>query len=186
VSPDLPDAYEGEVGPVEVQGDSLPVHDASVSPDPAVGMTAPIVIGQDFDGNTVRIDAAKDGTTLAIFLAHWCPHCNREVPRINELRDAGAFPDDLNIVGVSTGISPDRPNWPPSEWFKDMDWTYPVIADGVDMQKQNFIAADAYGLDGFPFLTLIDSNGKVLARTSGEMEKEDLLKWIDDNLPQQA
>jgi len=186
VSPDLPDAYEGEVGPVEVQGTSLPEHDASLPSDPAVGMAAPIVIGQDFDGNTVRIDAAKDGMTLAVFLAHWCPHCNREVPRINELRDAGSFPADLNIVGVSTGISPDRPNWPPSQWFEDMDWTYPVIADGVDMKRQTFIAADAYGLDGFPFLTLIDSDGKVLARTSGEMEKEDLLKWIDDNMPQQA
>ena len=184
VSPDLPDVYEGEVGPVEVQGASLPeLPDSSGDNDPAKGLAAPVVIGEDFDGNTVRIDAANDGVTLAVFLAHWCPHCNREVPRINELRDAGAFPEDLNIIGVSTGISPDRPNWPPSEWFEDMDWTYPVIADGVDMERQTFIAADAFGLDAFPFLTLIDSNGKVLARTSGEMEKEDLLQKIEDNLP---
>jgi thiol-disulfide isomerase/thioredoxin len=143
----------------------------------------PVVIGEDFDGNTVRIDAANDGPTLAVFLAHWCPHCNREVPRINELRDEGAFPDGLNIVGVSTGISPQRPNWPPSQWFQDMDWTYPVIADGVDMERETFIAADAYGLSGFPFMTLIGSDGKVLARWSGEMDKDDFLEKIEDNLP---
>jgi len=184
VSPDLPDAYEGEVGPVEIHGDSLPVlTDNSGKDDPAKGMTAPVVIGQDFDGNTVRIDAANDGLTLAVFLAHWCPHCNREVPRINELRDDGAFPEDLNIIGVSTGISPERPNWPPSEWFEDIGWTYPVIADGVDMERQTFIAADAYGLSGFPFMTLIDAEGTVLARWSGEMEKDDLLAKIEDNLP---
>ncbi len=184
VSPDLPDAYEGEVGPVEIQGDSLPeLTDNSGEDDAAKGMTAPVVIGEDFDGNTVRIDAANDGLTLAVFLAHWCPHCNREVPRINELRDQGAFPDDLHIVGVSTGVSPDRPNWPPSEWFKDIDWTYPVIADGIDVQRQTFIAADAYGLSVFPFMTLIDSDGKVLARWTGEMDKDDLLQKIEDNLP---
>jgi thiol-disulfide isomerase/thioredoxin len=185
VSPDLPAVYKGEIGPLEVQGTSLPVlEDNSGANDPAKGMTAPVVIGQDFDGNTVRIDAAKDGVTLAVFLAHWCPHCNREVPRINELRDEGAFPADLHIVGISTGISSDRPNWPPSQWFKDMDWTYPVIADGVDMEKGNFLAADAYGLSGFPFMVMIGSDGKVLARMSGESEKADVLKWIEDNMPQ--
>jgi len=184
VSPDLPEGFEDEVGPVEIQGGSLPeLTDNTGEDDPAKGMAAPVVIGEDFDGNPVRIDAAKDGVTLAVFLAHWCPHCNREVPRINELRDEGAFPEDLNIVGVSTGISPDRPNWPPSEWFKDKDWTYPVIADGVDMQRQTFIAADAYGLSGFPFMVLIGSDGKVIARWSGEMDKDDLLQKIEDNLP---
>lgn len=183
VSPELPDVYQAEVGPVEVQGDSLPeLPDSSGDNDPAEGMAAPVVIGEDFDGNPVRIDAVNDGPTLAVFLAHWCPHCNREVPRINELRDEGAFPEGLNIVGVSTGVSPDRPNWPPSEWFVDMDWTYPVIADGVDMQRETFIAADAYGLSGFPFITLIGSDGKVLARWSGEMDKDDFLQKIEDNL----
>ncbi len=184
VSPELPDVYQGEVGPVDVQGESLPeLPDSAGDDDPARGSAAPVVIGEDFDGNTVRIDAANDGPTLAVFLAHWCPHCNREVPRINELRDEGAFPDGLNIVGVSTGISPQRPNWPPSQWFQDMDWTYPVIADGVDMERETFIAADAYGLSGFPFMTLIGSDGKVLARWSGEMDKDDFLEKIEDNLP---
>jgi cytochrome c biogenesis protein CcmG, thiol:disulfide interchange protein DsbE len=185
VSPDLPEAFVGEVGPVEVEGASLPeLGDNDTESDPARGMAAPVVIGQDFDGNTVRIDAAADGPTLAVFLAHWCPHCNREVPRINELRDEGAFPPGLNVIGVSTGIGPDRPNWPPSQWFEDMDWTYPVIADGVDMQRKTFIAADAYGLDRFPLMVLIGDDGKVLARWVGEHEPEELIRLIEENLPQ--
>lgn len=183
VAPGLPGVYQGEVGPVEIRGDALPDHtDTDIASDPARGMAAPIVIGEDFDGNTVRIDAAADGPTLAVFLAHWCPHCNREVPRINQLRDEGKFPQGLAIIGVSTGIDPGRPNWPPSEWFQDMDWTYPVIADGVDLERQTFIAADAYGLDGFPFMVLIGDDGKVLARWSGEAEPDELLRRIEDNL----
>ena len=57
-----------------------------------------------------------------------------------------------------------------------------LIADGVDMQRQTFIAADAYGLSGFPFITLIGSDGNVLARWSGEMDKDDFLQKIEDNL----
>jgi thiol-disulfide isomerase/thioredoxin len=184
LSPDLPEPFEGQVRPMAVDGDALPEFDRDVESDPARGMNAPVVIGENFDGNTVRIDAAADGPTLAVFLAHWCPHCNREVPRINELRDEGALPADLNVIGVSTAISPDRPNWPPSEWFQDVDWTYPVIADGVDMQRQTFIAADAYGLTSFPFMVLIGSDGKVLARWTGEIEADDLLQRIEDNLAQ--
>ena len=185
VSPDLPEAFEGEVGPVEVQGTSLAEFEpgGDIESDPARGMTAPIVIGEDFDGNAVRIDAAADGPTLAVFLAHWCPHCNNELPRVNQLRDEGALPADLNVVGVSTAISPDRSNWPPSQWFQDMDWTYPVIADGVDMQRRTFVAADAFGLTAFPYMVLIGSDGTVLARWSGEHDPDELLELIEDNLP---
>ena len=186
VPQDLPEVFVGEVGPMEVHGASLPEFDpdGEIESDTARGTMAPVIIGEDFDGNTVRIDAAADGPTLAVFLAHWCPHCNEELPQINELRDEGAFPDGLNIVGVSTGIRPDGRNWPPSQWFEDMDWTYPVIADGVDMERETFIAADAYGLASFPYMVLIGSDGAVLARWVGVHEPDELLELIEDNLPQ--
>jgi thiol-disulfide isomerase/thioredoxin len=185
VTSQLPDEVTAEMRPVEVRGESLPVLETKdIAADPARGMTAPVVIGEDFDSNPVRIDPAADGTTLAVFLAHWCPHCNREVPRINELRDDGLFPEGLNIVGVSTGINPNNPNWPPSEWFEEIDWSYPVIADSVDMARETFIAADAYGLDGFPFMVLMGADGTVLARWSGEVDKDELLERIEDNLAQ--
>jgi cytochrome c biogenesis protein CcmG, thiol:disulfide interchange protein DsbE len=184
VTTGLPAEVTAEMRPVEVQGASLPeLGDSDIQSDPARGMTAPIVIGEDFDNKPVRIDPAADGPTLAVFLAHWCPHCNREVPRINQLRDDGKFPPGLKIIGVSTGINPNSVNWPPSKWFEDMDWTYPVIADGVDMAKQTFIAADAYGLDAFPLMVLMGGDGKVLARWSGEVEPDELIQRIQDNLP---
>ncbi len=183
ISPDLPEELEGEVGPVEVVGDSLPSLDrAEIADDPALGMTAPILVGEDFDGTTVRIDAASDGPTMVVFLAHWCPHCNAEVPRLNELRDEGRFPEGLNIVAVSTGVNPGRPNFPPSQWFDDMDWTYPVLVDGVDMQRQTYIAADAYGLDAYPFIALLDADGAVAARWSGEHEPDEVIELISEHL----
>jgi thiol-disulfide isomerase/thioredoxin len=183
VSPDLPTELDGEVGPVEVDGSPLPpLGEAEVADDPALGTTAPVLVGQDFAGQTVRVDAAANGPTMVVFLAHWCPHCNAEVPRINELRDAGRFPEGLDIIAVSTALNPGRPNFPPSQWFEDMDWTYPVLVDGVDMVQQNFIAATAYGIDGFPFVALLDAEGKVAARWSGEHEPDEIIQLIEDNL----
>jgi len=140
-------------------------------------------VGTDFSGNAVRVDAATDGPTMLVFLAHWCPHCNAEVPVLNELRDAGSFPDDLNIIAVSTAVSPDRPNFPPSRWIKDVDWTYPVIADGVDLAAGTYLGTAAYGLDGFPFIVLTDADGNVAARWSGESTGDQIVENIATYLP---
>lgn len=184
VSPDLPEPLVGEVRPLAVEGDALPQfgQDTTTENDPARGLPAPVLVGEDFDGNTVRVDAAANGPTLVVFLAHWCPHCNNEIPRINELRDAGSFPADLNIVAVSTAIDPSRPNWPPSAWIPAMDWTYPVIADGVDMVQSVFIGATAYGVGGFPFVALVGGDGTVKARWAGEHTPEEFLELVTSNL----
>jgi thiol-disulfide isomerase/thioredoxin len=184
VASDLPAEYEGEVGPVAVSGDPLqPLgQGTAIDADPALGAVPPTLIGMDYDGHVVRVEPGKDGPMMVVFLAHWCPHCNTEVPRINELRDAGRFPADLKIVAVSTAVAPGQPNFPPSEWVGDVDWTYPVIADGIDMQRQTFIAADAYGVDGFPFITLVDGAGKVAARWSGESDTEEIISRVEQYL----
>lgn len=185
VAPDLPAEYEGEVGPVAVSGTPLqPLgQGTAIDADPSLGAVAPNLVGMDYDGHVVKVEPGSDGPMMVVFLAHWCPHCNAEVPRINELRDAGRFPADLKIVAVSTAVAPGRPNFPPSEWVQDVDWTYPVIADGVDMQRQTFIAADAYGVDGFPFVALVGADGTIAARWSGESEPDEIISRIEQYLP---
>ncbi len=176
ISPDVPPGFAEAVGPMEVVGDSLPLLDDTKGvTDPAVGTPAPVLVGLGADGETVRVDAAAAGPTMVVFLAHWCPHCNAEVPRINQLRDEGKIPDGLNVVAVLTASSPDRPGYPPFPWIEGLDWTYPAMLDGIDMERQTFIAAEAYGVSGFPFVTLIDANGDVAARWSGEREPAEIL-----------
>ena len=183
ISPDVPAEFLDSVGPVEVIGESLPMLETDdVTADPVVGTAAPVLVGVGFDGTTVRIDAAENGPTMAVFVAHWCSHCNAEIPRLNELRDAGRIPDGLNVVAVATASAPDRPNYPPGPWLSDMDWTYPAMPDGIDMERQTWIAADAFGVSGFPFITLIDGNGDVAARWSGEREPDEVAAMIKDAL----
>jgi thiol-disulfide isomerase/thioredoxin len=178
ISPDVPADYLPAIGPVEVIGEPLPpLETKDIASDPAIGLPAPVLVGVGYDGATVRIDAAADGPTMVVFLAHWCPHCNAEVPRLNQLRDQGRFPADLNIVAVATASDPSRPNFPPGPWLAGIDWTYPAMADGIDVQA-GYIAAAAYGVSGFPFVALVDGDGNVVARWSGESTPDEVVDRI--------
>jgi cytochrome c biogenesis protein CcmG/thiol:disulfide interchange protein DsbE len=179
----VPPELLAAVGPVDVGGAPLPaLGDATVDTDPALGLPAPTLLGLDFQGQPVRVDAAADGPTMVVFLAHYCPHCNAEVPRLNDLRDEGRLPDDLNVVAVATGSDPGRPNFPPGEWLADKDWTWPAMADGVDLEAQHWVAAHAYGVNAYPFITLVDGDGKVAARWSGETEADETVARIEQYL----
>ena len=145
--------------------------------DPARGKIAPVLNGFGFDGAPLTV-APTGKPMLVVFLAHWCSHCNAEVPRLIEWKYSGTMPADMEVFGVSTGARDDAPNWPPSQWVVDKGWPWPVMADSED---QN--AALAFGVSGYPGMILLDGNGKVLARRSGEASIEELKAWTQELLP---
>jgi len=65
---------------------------------------------------------------------------------------------------VSTSVSLDRPNYPPSAWLAKAGWAPPVLVDDAGSS-----AARAFGLTAFPYFVLVDGDGKVVARSSGEL-----------------
>ena len=169
--------------PVEVSGDPLPALDTVAEVDLAVGMAMPVIDGATFDGNALTIGGATDGPTMYVFLAHWCPHCNDEIPELIELKNRGGVPEDMNVVAISTAVDSTGPNYPPSEWIVDKDWPaeWPVMADSVE--STSFVVN---GGGGFPYLMIVDADGNVLDRASGAKSAEDLAAWIQDALATSA
>jgi thiol-disulfide isomerase/thioredoxin len=119
---------------------------------------------------------------MVVFLAHWCPHCNAEIPVLLEWQEAGRIPDDLAIVGVSTGVNEAAPNYPPDEWLTDMGWPWPVLADSPPTNESAGTAADAYGVNAYPFFTIVDDDGTVLLRGSGEKSLDELDALVSEAL----
>jgi cytochrome c biogenesis protein CcmG, thiol:disulfide interchange protein DsbE len=154
------------VTPPTITGTPLPDFSATAD-DPAKGQAAPVVAGHDYQGNAVGIDPSGK-PTLVIFAAHWCPHCQREIPIIQAWIDAGSAPAGVDLVSVSTGIDPSLPNYPPEAWFERVGWTVPVIVDPTSS------VAAAYGLTSYPYFVLLDGEGKVVSRASGELSMPDL------------
>ena len=164
----------GGVAPAEYQKVTVTGERLSQIPesgtDSEVGKAAPTLTGYDLRGRPVTIDPGSDGkATMVVFLAHWCPHCNREIPVLNEWKAEGLVPPNLRIVGITTASKADQANWPPSKWIVAMKWSFDQFADS---EKQD--AAAAYGVTGYPYLVFIDAKGNVTSRASGEIPKDQL------------
>lgn len=145
-----------------VEGTRLTELPEDVAIDPAVGRLAPTLLGEDLEGNDVALPTAGR-PTVVLFVAHWCPHCQAEVPVVQQWLEAGHKPEGVDLRAVATAMDQTRPNYPTSEWLDDEGWTSPVIADGDNH------AASAYGLSAFPFWVALDANGKVVQRVTGEL-----------------
>lgn len=163
--------------PLTVSGTIVPTLEVAGAGDPAIGTTFPTFDGQSFDGTPISVGGPTDGPTMIVYLAHWCPHCNAEIPELIELNDSGGMPDDLTVVGVSTAVQQSSPNYPPSTWLADKGWPWTTMADDVDSTA--FLAS---GGSGFPYLVLLDADGNIVARDSGEKSAADLQVWIDEAL----
>lgn len=139
--------------------------------DPAVGSPAPTLEGVDSTGRATTVTYG-DGPTLLAFLAHWCPHCQAEVPEIVELAGEGVL-EGIDTVAVLTGTDETAPNFPPGPWLEREGWTGRVLLD-----DEGNPAADAFGLTSYPYLVLVDEEGNVIDRNAGALGREGLRDFI--------
>jgi len=146
---------------------------AASNDDDAVGKVIPTVSGTTLDDKPITI--SSDGKAkIIMFVAHWCPHCQREVPLIATHLEKAPVPDDVDLIMVSTAVDKTRGNWPPATWLKSAGWTLPVMADSPDST-----AAQTFGLTSFPYFVVVDADGKVVYRTSGEITVEQFDQLIE-------
>lgn len=168
-----PSTVEGGVVPAEnqevvVTGAPLPALPEPGADDAALNEEAPALAGYSFDGSPIAVEPGGS-PKMVVFLAHWCPHCNAEIPRLIEWKETGRVPEGLEVIAVSTAVRSDSQNYPPSSWMVARQWPWPVMADSADSE-----AATAYGLTGFPYFVLIGEDGTVKVRFSGEIEVDQL------------
>ena len=173
---DVATGVVSEFSDITVTGDALPAFDSvSTAVDTAIGMPAPVISGKGFTGTSITTEGT--GTPmLLLFLAHWCPHCPREVPLLVQGEKDGKTPTGIDVIAVATGTDPANPNYPPSEWLarEQFPALWPVIADSKDKA-----AANAFGLSGYPYFVLVDAQGNVFKRASGEVSMDDLTAMIN-------
>ncbi len=153
-------------GSPSVSGDPLPRFGGGT--DDTIGTPAPEVVGADAEGNEVRI-SSDNGAQAVVFLAHWCPHCQNEVPRVQSWLEGTGGVEGVEIVSVATSYDPARGNWSPVDWLNSEGWSQPTIYDDA-----NSSVLAAYGAGAFPFWVFIDDDGNVVQRVSGELDSASL------------
>lgn len=164
-------AEESAFGDVTVAGQPLP-RLTDPAQDPAVGLSAPVVSGVDPHGDAITVGGPGDNR-IVMFLAHWCSHCQAEVPRVVDyLSDHDPV---VTLQSVATSSDPTRPNFGPVEWLEGEGWPVPVLLDDEGSQ-----AGAAYGLSAFPFWVVLDGDGVVRARFSGELGEDQFAALVDE------
>ncbi len=157
-----------ETGSVEILGDPIPVN-------ADIGAAAPAFKAQpNNSGDPIMIDPADGTVRLIGFFAHWCPHCQREVPRVSQWLAENGVPEEIEIIAISTAVREGAPNYPPSEWFIDENWPTQILVDSEESEL-----ATAYGLGGFPYWILVDATGTVIHQSSGELTEEQFGYLVD-------
>ena len=108
------------------------------------------------EGNPARLGGSGKGDTLVYFFAPWCSVCRFSVGNVQAVRDARPE-EDLAVYLVAL-------DWPDVESVRRFvsrhDLTVPVLL-GTPEVKQ------AYQVDAYPTYYVLDSEGRVVARSRG-------------------
>jgi len=150
---------------VRVSGQTLPALDSSGT-DAAIGQRLPTLSGTGIDGDALTISV--DGRAkVIVILAHWCPHCQAELPRLVDWMSANSVPDNVDIVALTTSIQPTATNYPPSAWLQREGWTQPTLVDDA-----SDTALNALGIGSFPGFVFVGADGRVQQRLTGEVSMD--------------
>ena len=152
-------------GEINVDGESLPSYAGENDDNVALGLTAPTFSAPDQNSEIFILE--KDGNSKALlFLAHWCPHCQREVPVVQSFIDSNGVPPGIDVIAVATSIDRGRDNYPPQEWLEREGWSEIQI---YDLDRE---IGEAYGLNAFPYWVFLDKDLNVIARRTGNLPED--------------
>jgi thiol-disulfide isomerase/thioredoxin len=149
--------------------------------DPLAGQPAPEVTFKDLDGKDVRLDSYKGKVVLVNFWATWCEPCQVEIPWLIEMQQKysskgftilGVDADDEGNNTVSAYAAKERFNVNGQK----LPMNYPIL-------RANDAVADKFGgLLGYPTSFLISRDGKIVKKTQGLIDYEEITKAIESQL----
>lgn len=159
---------------IAIDGDQVTVPYPDGGPDAAIGQPSPVITTLDYAGQPVVIGAPGRAQVI-VFLAHWCPACAQELPTLRDIVQADGVPDDVELVFVTTGLDPGRPNWPPDAWLRDagLGGVLTVRDDVGDPMMR------AFGLRAYPAWAVIDAEGTLVARRQGILSAVGVAQLLD-------
>lgn len=115
---------------------------------------------KDLTGTLQPLSAYKGKVTLIYFWATWCEPCQKEGPAFQALFDKFK---DRNFVVV--GIAVDNAD-KVRDFVKAKGMNFPVVYGGADAIKLSKDIGNSLG--GIPFIVVVDKDGTIVERITGE------------------
>ena len=135
----------------------------------AIGEAVPDFSAPGLSGGRVAWSDYAGGPAVLSVWAPWCPHCQVELPILDDVMRE--FPA-VGFVTVVTAIG-DQPGPAPEDYMRENDLAFPVAVD-----DDAGTIANALGIQGFPTLYFVASDGTVVQYASGEVDEETLRQVV--------
>jgi thiol-disulfide isomerase/thioredoxin len=144
--------------------------DGPVRAEPlAAGEAVPEFSAPGVGGGTVRWSDGTGGPVVLSVWAPWCPHCQVELPLLNEVMRGFT---DVGFMTIVTSIG-DSPGPDAGEFLAENGITAPTAIDDGEGTL-----ARAFGIRAFPTLYFIASDGTVVQELEGEVDEATLREII--------
>lgn len=135
----------------------------------AEGDAVPTFSAPGLDGSRVSWDLFAGRPAVLAVWAPWCPHCQVELPVLDAVLQE--YPD-VGFVSVVTAVNA-QPGPTPEGYMQDEGLSFPVAMD-----DEAGTIATALGIEGFPTLYFIGSDGRVAVAATGEIDEATLHQVI--------
>jgi len=125
-------------------------------------VTAPDFTVFDEEGNAVKLSDFKGSPVVVNFWATWCYYCKQEMPEFETLYKN--YPDiKFLMINATDGVQESEAA--ARQYIKENGYTFDVYYD----LRQD--AAMTYGVSGLPTTYFINSEGEIVAGTSGYLDR---------------
>ena len=159
------DQLEVQTSPATQQTDET---EAQTEPEK---MKAPDFTVYDADGNEVHLTDFVGKPIVLNFWASWCGPCKMEMPDFNEkYLELG---EEVQFLMINMTDGSRETVAIASEFIKESGYSFPVFYD------TKMDAANTYGAYSLPMTFFIDAEGYPVARATGAIDGETLMRGID-------
>lgn len=135
-----------------------------------IGKDSPATLNvEKWLANEASIDMTSSSPTLLVFWEIWCPHCKREVPKMQKIfEDFG--PQGLQMVGL-TKITRSATEEGVTAFIKENKLSYPMAKEGGDLSK-------TFNVSGIPAAAVV-KGGKIVWRGHpGRLTDDQIKGWL--------
>jgi thiol-disulfide isomerase/thioredoxin len=143
----------------DVQNSFFGIHLSKILNAAEIGSLAPEFSLRNIEGENVQLNDFKGKFVVLDFWGTWCGYCIKGIPRMKEYHSK--YQDKIEFVSVA--CRDNKQTWLKAIAKYDLNW--------INLLAENEEITDKYGVEGYPTKIIIDKEGKIAWKSTGEIDE---------------